>query len=249
MEKFISNGSNFEVLDDHKKLISRMYEFIQAIEEDISKGEFINYYTYEGSYQLIMESIVQYVKEAFNNILDGNFYTLGAINRVIVENHIYLYLIKKYKEERIWAYWIVHSLLKQAKKCNYSNMDLFYEMCEELELDINIINSEEFQKTYSNEWALPITRKTTISNLSKLVSNKLYRDYQDLCDYAHGTSIFLKIHQFTFYETFEYHVKILFIYLDKSYLVYSDGEVSEKYVEIKNEINDMFIEKNYDLEE
>lgn len=112
MEKFISNISNFEVLDDHKGLISTMYEFIQIIDEDILKEEFKTNYTYEGSFYLIMKSIVQYAKEAFNNILDGNFYTLGAINRVIVENHIYLYLIKKYKEERVWAYWIIHSLLK-----------------------------------------------------------------------------------------------------------------------------------------
>lgn len=128
------------------------------------------------------------------------------------------------------------------------DVDSFYEICEELKVDINIINSKEFQQTFGNEWALPITRKTTISNLAKLVSNNLYRDYQYLCDYAHGTSMFLKIHQFTFYETFEYNVKILFTYLDNSYFVYSGDKVSEKYVKIKIKIHNMFIENNYNLE-
>lgn len=59
----------------------------------------------------------------------------------------------------------------------------------------------------------------------------IYKDYQRMCDYIHGTDLFIKLINFTFYDTYYELIRIMFEYISKSLLNLSDNQTSKSMLE------------------
>lgn len=48
-----------------------------------------------------------------------------------------------------------------------------------------------------------------------------------MCDYIHGSDLFIKLFNFTFYDTYYQLIRIMFEYICKSLLNLSDNQISK----------------------
>ncbi len=49
----------------------------------------------------------------------GTFFSLGSLNRIIIECYVYSYCIKNFKEEKLWETWVSHNINKNLSKYRF----------------------------------------------------------------------------------------------------------------------------------
>lgn len=247
MEHGFLNYSNIEVLEDHKELINNLFDFMKIIDKEIEETSFVKAESFEGSCHLFITSIIEYSKEAYNSIINGNFYALATLDRVIIENYVCLSLIKKYKDEELWKYWQLYSFQSQLRKLEDKTKQgmvnaLLVNYSKDLGIEESVLNNKKFRK--SNGWVESVCNPTMF-DMCNQISDKIYADYKYLCDYSHGTSIMLKIITFSFYERFENLVNIFFIYVSRIFNEFDILQSNEEYQIVCNKIYKNFANKKY----
>lgn len=189
-------------------------------------------FSYEWTINLWTEYILELSKEAFNNIIIGNFFSLGSLNRTIIESYVYSYCIKHFKDQKLWESWISHNINKKLDNG-------FTDKIEKASIKEAFSKFKSYNyKRGDNEWLRDVISKNKNKRISfrdvcNLVQSKeksiknIYWNYQRMCDYVHGTDLFIKVFGFTFYETYYQLIFIMFEYIFKSFLNLSDDHASK----------------------
>lgn len=189
-------------------------------------------FSYQWTINLWTDHILELSKEAINSIIIGNLFSLGSLNRTIIECYVYSYCIKHFKEEKLWESWISHNINKKLNNRFPENIEK-----ESIKEAFSEFKSHDHKKG-ENEWlrdVIPKNKNKWISfkDACNIVQSKerniknIYGDYQKMCDYIHGTDLFIKLFNFTFYDTYYQLIIIMFEYLSKSLLSLSDNQASK----------------------
>lgn len=189
-------------------------------------------FSYQWTINLWTQHILELSKEAINNIIIGNFFSLGSLNRTIIECFVYSYCIKHFEEEKLWESWIYYNI---NKKLENKFLDNSYRG--DIILTLNKLKSCRNKKG-ENEWLRDVVpkhknKRISFRDICDLVQSKeknikyIYKNYQEMCDYVHGTDLTIKLFNFMFYDIYYPMILIMFEYLSKSLLNLSDNQVSK----------------------
>lgn len=220
---------NEKKLQDIVKIIKLL---IDEADKDFEPSFTDGMFSYQWTINLWKEHILELSKEAVNNIIIGSFFSLGSLNRTIIECYAYSYCIKNFKEEKLWETWISHNINKKLNDKRFQDgmkKDFIKET-------LSKFKSHSVKKG-ENEWLRDViqidkNKKVTFRDICNLVHSKeeninnIYSDYQKMCDYVHGTDLFIKWLNFTFYDTYYQLIVIMFGYISKSVVTLSDSHVS-----------------------
>lgn len=194
------NSENLEAVYDHRELIDELGHYIHIIDKYYSSSHEFLCKDDQKMIRLFTSALLEYSKEAYNSVLRGNFYAAAMLNRAMIENYVCLRIVLDHPEKELWKYWEVHSYMKAVKRKNLPELEVeLLKFCEKSGVDPSLLKKREFND--SKGWLLPVTRQLSMKSLCSLVDPAIYEDYQDLCDFVHGISLFQKQMTFTFYDT------------------------------------------------
>lgn len=157
---------------------------------------------------------------------------MGSLNRTIIECYVYSYCIKYFKEEKLWESWVDYNINKKLGDKLPDNLNK-----DNIKVIFNKIKSYSNRKG-ENEWLRDViskhkNKRISFRDICDLVQSKeenskyIYKNYQEMCDYVHGTDMTIKLFDFTFYDKYYQLIVIMFEYLSKSLLSLSDNQASK----------------------
>lgn len=236
IEKYINERFyNFwgDIYPIEKEQFYAFYDYIKYIEDNCitytyPKSKYIYYKNF------FMRKFIDYLHEAFSSLLLGNYNAYSCAMRIIIENYVCFYFIKKYQEEKLWKDWYIFSLkkilLKQEKNMktndiyikHYQKFKKIYESeCKRLNIDGNIYNVYD-----SYSWLCrvikpnPKNKKYDFRYVSSLVDEIIYNDYDRLSDNIHNIDYIIK-NDITLMEKLCNYLVILFNYTDFMVMEYN----------------------------
>lgn len=228
------NERELEFINERK--LKEIVKIIRLFVDEVDKGLrpcFIGrMFSYQWIINLWTEHVLELSKEAMNNIIIGNFFSLGSLNRTIIECYVYSYCIKNFKEEKLWETWVSHNINKNLSKYRFPD-STEKEFAKET---FSKFKSHDIKKG-ENEWLRDViqthkNKRISFKDICNLVESKeenmknIYSDYQKMCDYVHGTDLSVKWLNFTFYDTYYQLIVIMFKYISKSLISLSDNNLS-----------------------
>lgn len=238
------NEINQASLSEFSHEIALIKQFIELSEKYISNKKVNTILSYESVCYLFAKSIIDYSKMVYDNFVLGHYNSASMIIRTMIENYVCLVLIKKYKKEELWKYYLISSYKSTLKKTHSKNKEID-EMIQYLSID-----SEFIEKSVNNiflidmkyGWIYKIYKGKYYSfrTLCKLANIK-YTDFVLMSDYSHGLDIFLKIDGLL---NTEYHVKdiisCIFVELFKLITFYCPEYIDIDFDNLANEILILF---------
>ena len=223
-ELLFYNCENMELVEGNRDILFLFRLYIEELEKMKKEGYF-TVEEYEGACNVWFGSLLELIKEAYNNLVIGNFYSYTMIGRTIIENYVCFYLIKKYKKEELWKKWYYNSLNQSVQKLKKlaPEYDGTKEACRQFE---EICREQNIEDTEGREYArdygwiesvlnVPKKKKISFKMLCENVDEEIYEDFSKLSESVHGVSIFEKIGKFTFEESFFHMASILEDYIFK----------------------------------
>lgn len=215
-----------------KEIVKILKQFVNEAEKEFTPCFMDTVFSYKWSIHIWTEHILELSREAINSIIIGNFYSLGSINRTLIECYTYSYCIKFFEDKQLWEDWILNNLYNINAKLNDKLLDDLKNYFSKDKLEK--INSYKNRKG-ENEWlrdVVPVKKSKRISfrDICRLVEineqgiKNIYKDYQDMCEYVHGTDLSKKVGNFTFYDTYYHLIVIMFDYISKSLINLSENE-------------------------
>lgn len=215
-----SNPENLEFPMDEEELMELLRDYLEEIDNLLAAdGDTMSGVNdYDSVCRLWMENLQTYAKEAFDNLLIGNLYSMSIILRTIVENKIYFLYIRKFREEELWKNWLVFSHLKMLRSIGKASDSecrlLFQRVLEEYELKEKEFSDylKNEKEVYDYQWLRPVFqgKRLNFRELCRhLGQEETYEDYRQLCNYTHGQNLYMKIGTFTFYNTIIHKIVIL----------------------------------------
>lgn len=251
--EYKSSLESSEYMDFEKYLMERHFEFWSDIyhvekEEVRALKKYIDYVekelklfkktdgTEEWVLNLFERKQMDYLHEAFSNLLLGNYNALGSMTRVLIENYINYAIIKKYHDIEIWKDWYLWSTLKSISrykhKKNFSDaLKLYHELCE-----IYGVQKDFVADTSGYAWLKRITKKekNSFATVCNLVDRGAYSDFEELSGFSHNNDLITKFTPILMERLagFIYHI---LIYTDKFLTVY------DKKITNKKEYNKLYL--------
>ena len=225
------NKYNIEALDECKEIISAVRNFVGHLDSYIQSDENFHDNCFAFVMQMISESIVEYGKEAYNCLERGDFYALGMLIRVIIENYVCLMTIGEDPERELWKYWLASSYAREFNKYK-TNRDSEYirklveDYFKENSIDSELMYNYNFYNNYG--WTRKSKKRVSMHELADDIDGEIYNDYQQMCAYTHGTSAVFK--RLKIIETTPiYMITTLVTYLNSTARYYYFDCIDEEY--------------------
>lgn len=210
-------------LDDFSHEMTLLQCFIEGCETHIENYKPKELFTFEGVCYTIAESIIEYAKTVYDNMLLGHFDVTRMIARAIIENKICLDIIVRYKKEELWKYYAVHSLRQSIVCRTQVEEPIKEELFEEFYKMFNIENAflterkkkGKILKPFIEEnygWTYKINKEErfSFSAICKLVDKKEYNDFKVMSEYSHGTALWNKINKSVFISDVVGNISIIY---------------------------------------
>ncbi len=214
-----------DIYNIEKEEVKTFYDYFVYSKEKM-RG-FVNFnYTYENVEQLLINKHFDYLNEMYSNILIGNYNSVATMLRIIIENYVTYFLIKKYKKESLYKDWVLWSTYKGKAILNESKYQrLAEESYCELEKALGL-RLEFTNQSFSWIKRVVKLKSYSIKTICKnFLDEQIYTDYSYLSALIHNDDYNTKI--FTFfdkdkltnfiYAAFNYTDKLIGTY-DKRYL-------------------------------
>lgn len=169
---------------------------------------------------------IDYLHEAFSNLLLGNYNSLGSMTRIIIENYVNYAIIKK--NNNIWKDWYLWSTLKSISRYRHKKnfqeaLKLYHELCKYYKVSTDYISD-----TSNYAWLKRITKKdkNSFSTACNLVDRSAYSDFEDLSSFSHNNDLVTKTTPILM-ERLAGFIYYLLIYTDKFLSIY-DKRITNK---------------------
>lgn len=147
--------------------------------------------SYESISALFIKKHLDYLQEAFSSIILKNYNAFSGIMRIMIENYISFYLIKKYKKEELymdwylWSYYIL--IYKMQDEPFHSKIKKNYEdLCKYLGVTADYIDNRQ-----AYGWLKRVCKLKNYSfkNVCDLVDSNIYKDFSYLSMKVHNTDM------------------------------------------------------------
>lgn len=167
--------------------------------------------------------IVDLTIELHNDFSIGNFISVSAMTRVLIESYAYLSILSMPDNQDLVHYWYICGLchneifsVKHTKKivkdyCRIYNLDFsqMWKACG--------INNKD--RPNEKKWLKQVLPNNSISfnNICEFLKDKrMYNDYEIACEYIHAQDIISKVQNFTFYPTICNRFSLMMEYIIKT---------------------------------
>ncbi len=196
-----------DIYNIEKDEVKNLKEYIDYVESTLRTYN-MNSLSYERVKDLLMMKHLDYASEALSCMLQGNYNSLSCMIRIIIENYITFYLIKKYKSKDLWKYWYVYGSYKVYKTMDHEPFrsmmkQKYLEMCELLG-----VKETDLFDMQSYSWLRKVKdlKRYNFKQVCNLVDESLYKDFNYLSERVHNNNMLFK--------TFSVDMKVLskFIY-------------------------------------
>ena len=230
-------------------------QLIIFADEYLTKKQCTDTFSYEGVCYLFAESIVEYSKMAYDNMILGHYDAANMINRTILENNVCLNIIMENQSSELWKYWLVHSIYKSLIPEKEYDTSEVQEMLKEIYENYTI--DEEFLEKHLDKkdkrayiekeygWTYKINTNFSFKGLCDLRKEYLYSDFKMMSAFAHGTSVYYKINKSVFHGTVMNMLSCLYYNMQFFIKEYFDGLLSCETYELFNKLTKIF-EQSYE---
>ena len=205
----------YDIYNIEKKEVRALKNYIDYLEKNLRKYK-ISESTGEWVEDLFVRKHLDYLEEAFSNLILGNYNAFGSIVRIMIENYACYSIIKKYRKIEIWKDWYLWSTLKTIKgyedKPNYGEAEkLFKELCKKFQVEDSSVSN-----TSNYGWVERITKnkRNSFKSICTLVDETIYEDFKELSSYSHNTNLYIKFNPILM-ERLAGFIYQLFTYSDK----------------------------------
>lgn len=194
----------YNIEQDEVKCLKRYVDYVENTLRDYDMTSM----SYDKMKSFFMMKQLDYVQEALSCMLQGNYNSLSCMIRIMIENYITFYLIKKYKSKDLWKYWYVYGSYKAYRTIGHEPLrsmmkQKYLEMCEIIDIqDTDIFDMQ----SYSWLKKVVFLKKYNFKQACNLVDENLYKDFNYLSERVHNNNMIFK--------TFGVDMKVLskFIY-------------------------------------
>ena len=210
-----------------------------------------NTWSYEGICYSFAETIVDYSKMAYDNVLLGHFHAVKMINRAILENLVCLDIIVNNEDlwKYYWAYSYRSTIYKSKRTPTQKELDMLHGLYKDLDIpEVFYTKQPGRKKAYIQEpygWTYKINdnKQFTFENICKLIGEEgsvEYHGFQMLSDYSHGTSLYMKMHSSVFVGDMMLMFVDMYINLYRMVTIYCWDSVEEDFDDITDELENIF---------
>ena len=245
------NEYNACALCEYQREIKLIRKLINIVEKAVEKPIVESTWSYEGICHSFAQTIVDYSKMAYDNVLLGHFHTVNMINRAVLENLVCLDLIVN--NDGLWKYYWTYSYRSTIYKSKRTPTQKELDMLQSLYTDLDIhedfyIKQPGRKRAYIQEpygWTYKINdnKQFTFENICKLIGeegNVEYRGFQMLSDYSHGTSFYMKMHSSVFVGDMMTMFVDIYINLYRMVTIYCWDSVDEGFDDVTDELECIF---------
>ena len=245
------NEYNACALCEYQREVKLIRKLINIVEKAVEKPRFENTWSYEGICHSFAQTIVDYSKMAYDNVLLGHFHTVNMINRAILENLVCLDLV--INNEDLWKYYWAYSyrstIYKSKRTPTQKELDMLQSLYNDLDIQEDFyIKQPGRKKAYIKEpygWTYRINhnKQFTFENICTLIGeegNVEYRGFQMLSDYSHGTSFYMKMHSSVFVGDMMTMFIDMYINLYRMVTMYCWDFVDEEFDDVTDELECIF---------
>lgn len=196
------NRNNAFILCEYQREIKLIKQLINISEKAIDKKTIDNTWSYEGICHSFAQTIVNYSKMAYDNVLLGHFHAVNMINRTVVENLVCLDLIINNDElwKYYWAYSYRNTICKFSEPSDQEQLTKLQKLYKDLDISEDFYTKQPGRKkSYIKEpygWTYKINhnKQFTFENVCKLIdSDAEYHGFRLMSEYSHGTSFYVKM--------------------------------------------------------
>ena len=110
------NEYNASALCEYQREVKLIKRLIDISEKNVEQRYNENTWSNEGICHEFAKTIVDYSKMAYDNVILGNLHAVKMINRSILENLVFLELMKN--NDELWKYYLVYSYRNTIYKLN-----------------------------------------------------------------------------------------------------------------------------------
>jgi hypothetical protein len=228
---------------DHTEFLKRedVWDFLASFSDFLKKYiqlRFTSEFQIEQSempfpYSIWRENTDNLIIELFNSFVQGNFISITAMTRNLLENYVYLKILLQVGDENLWLEWLVCSTLKHPymKNSKYEDEILFrnkiFNSTETFLATKNLDFAELYERytlknSNENSWlariiANPNGKRITFQDICNyLKDDDLYNDFSELSKFVHGQDFISKLYPFQFFERIFHKMLIMFEYIIKT---------------------------------
>jgi len=242
------NNTEFVYEEDVNEYLKKVSSFLKKYNElDFYYSTEFNV-SYDSSNWLIRwrKHMKELIIELVNAFVSGNFYTVSAMTRTLIECYVYIKIIVQEEKKELIDEWCICESMKIIKK-NNNNKDLKKYLEDYLKtLNINFEEKWNFYTKKSeneNSWLRSIIDKKgkiTFYDICKYLNEPyLYEDFSDACDFVHSLSLNSKLFPFTFYSSIYTKMFVMLNYVFKSIRLFPitndlNDEIDNLLIELTN---------------
>ena len=249
-ELYIENYANTEFLSEVD-----VYEYMKTVSVFLKQyKEMIKYQGKKEEYDVFgwlamwRKHMNELAVELFNSFVFGNYLSVAAMTRSLIECYIYGSILKKEKSQLLIDEWWICNMIHKALE-DESQVDIIKEYCKLHKLDF-----EEKWKYYSKAkggaaWLKELmgSRGIGVNALCIYIGEEdVYRDYQNSSDFVHGQDIATKMSPFTWYSSIYLRLYLMMTYIFKTIRLF-DNDVEKELRELEyglRELGKKYIDKN-----
>lgn len=244
----IENYSNTEFVyeNDVYNYLKKLSDFLKEYNDLDSYYSSNMKYTFDESRWLITwrMQMKELIIELVNAFVSGNFYTVSAMTRTLIEFYVYIKIILKEGKSELIDEWCICESIKTLKKNNNKELRTYFEKY----METKEIDFEEKWNFYTkkgeneNSWLRSIIDKKgkiTFFDVCKYLDEAyIYEDFSDACDFVHSLSLNSKLFPFTFYSSIYSKMFIMLNYVFKSIRLFElpddlDKKIDNLLIELK----------------
>lgn len=199
--------------------------------------------------------IQELIMELFNSFVYGNFLSVSAMTRTLMECYVYVSIMKKEQSQELLDEWWICNLIHkvssaahtEAGKKQIDNIKLYCEL-----RNIDFEEKWNYYTKYAKKehgWLRTLLGNQSIGfqALCKYIGEEdIYSDYESANAYVHGQDIATKLLSFTFYCTIYVRLYLMMQYIFKAIRLFeTDKEIEDWMLELETgliELGDTYLE-------
>lgn len=255
INKEVLFGHDYNALSlyEHPRKLYLLKRLIEIADEAVHKSTSKSVWNFEGVCHSFANSIVDYSKVAYDNFILGHFNTTYMVYRAVIENIVCLDIILNDEKEELWKYYLVQSyrntVIKPKDNPSEKNLKFIEKMYRKFDISKEFYEKRENKKAYIDinyGWTYKVNKDFSFSGLCNLVDKSNYDDFKMMSEYAHGTSIYLKLFTSAFEDNIVSIISSIYIGLYSMITIYCIDLVDPDFDEVTEEIEDIIYEYIYE---
>lgn len=216
-----------DIYDIEKKEIKLLNDYIVYVDKNLR-----DYFSFNTDYKNVaiffMNKHLDYLKEAYTSLLLKNYNAFACVMRIMIENYVSLYMIKKYKDKNIVQNWYLWSIQKMLKKVESD--DIYQKIKENYDLICVNLNANDIKfNMQAYGWLQNVVKLKNYSfkTISSLFDIEIYHDYSDLSGYIHNTDMYYKTNWIDM-TLLSHFIFLTFSFTDKMIRIYNPYIIRKK---------------------